>query len=316
MKRSNQGFTLVELLVVIAIIGILVALLLPAVQAAREAARRMSCGNNVKQFALALQNHHDAKGAFPPGRDVNNLSAHAYILPYMEQDNVYSTIDFTVSYNHANNTAARASMISSFLCPSDSGKNVVPAGWAGTSYRVNQGSGVLWGMPSTTVGNSNYGMPEPNGVYYVNSYKTFADITDGASNTAAVSEHGIGDFSNSLPSMKTDTFAPGGSPADADAMLASCNSVGPTTKQGYSNVGAPWLYGYHSTTVYFHVMPPNGKSCMYPPGRIGTSAQSWHPNGVQVGMCDGSVRFTPNSINLATWRAMGTRASGEVVGNN
>lgn len=314
MKTSNRGFTLVELLVVIAIIGILVALLLPAVQAAREAARRMSCGNNIKQFTLALQNHHDAKNALPSGRDGNDISAHAYVLPYMEGDNIFSTIDFSVKYNHANNAFPRLAMIKTFLCPSDGLRNNLPSDWAGTNYRVNQGSGVLWGMPSTSVGNINYGMPEPNGVFYVDSNKTFSDITDGLSNTAAVSEHGIGDFSNAIVSMKTDTFQPGGSPADADQALAWCSAVGPGTPQGYSNVGAPWLYGYHSTTIYFHVMPPNGRSCMYPPGRIGTPAQSYHSSGVQVGMCDGSVKFISNSISLSIWRAMGTRAGGEVAG--
>src|SRR4051812_42716877 len=104
MSRKS-GFTLVELLVVIAIIGVLVALLLPAVQAARESARRMSCGNNVKQLALALHNHHDSKGYFPSGRtSVGQFSVHAALLPYMEQENIYQTIDFSVSYNHANNT--------------------------------------------------------------------------------------------------------------------------------------------------------------------------------------------------------------------
>src|SRR5262249_53513008 len=159
----------------------------------------------------------------PPGHDVNNISAHAYILPFMEQKNVQDLIDFTVSYNHANNTAARAAVISSFLCPSDGGRNSLPAGWAGTNYRVNQGSGVLWAMPSTVVGNINYGMPEPNGICYDRSSHPFSDITDGLSFTAAVSEHGIGDFSNAIVSLKTDTFQPGGSPPDADTMMASCN---------------------------------------------------------------------------------------------
>lgn len=314
MKTSNRGFTLVELLVVIAIIGILVALLLPAVQAAREAARRMSCGNNTKQLALALHNYHDTNGAFPPGRDGNSISTHAYILPFIEQQNVHATVDFTVSYNHANNAVARAAVIATLLCPSDSGRNAVPAGWAGTSYRYNQGSGVLWGLPPTNTSNSNYGMPEPNGVFYLNTSKTFSDITDGTSNTAAISEHGIGDFSNAVVSLKTDTFSPGGSPADADQAYAWCSAVGPGTPQGNSNGGAPWLYGYHSTTLYFHVLPPNGRSCMFPPGRIATTAQSNHVNGVQVGMCDGSVRFVPSSIHLSVWRALGTRGSGEVVG--
>ena len=100
--------------------------------------------------------------------------------------------------------------------------------------------------------------------------------------------------------------------------MAQCNAIDITnlTYQGVSDVVHPWLEGYHSTTVYFHVMPPNGRSCMFPPGRIATSAQSQHPGGVQLGMADGSVRFVSQTINLVTWRALGTRANGEVVGDN
>src|SRR5712671_3528288 len=106
MTRPRRGFTLIELLVVIAIIGILVALLLPAVQAAREAARRMQCGNNTKQLALAMHNYHDVYGSFPPGRTSSNISAHAHLLPYIEQGNLYQLVDFSSSYNAASNAAA------------------------------------------------------------------------------------------------------------------------------------------------------------------------------------------------------------------
>jgi prepilin-type processing-associated H-X9-DG protein len=87
------------------------------------------------------------------------------------------------------------------------------------------------------------------------------------------------------------------------------------SKQGYSDVGAPWLYGYHSTTAYWHIAPPNGRSCMFPPSRIATSANSNHTGGVNVVFCDGSVRFVRETLDIATWRALGTRNGGEVVGN-
>ncbi len=85
------------------------------------------------------------------------------------------------------------------------------------------------------------------------------------------------------------------------------------TLQGYSNVGGPWTYGYHSTTSYWHSGPPNTRSCMFPPSRIMTTANSRHPGGVNVAMADGSVRFVKDTVNLAAWRALGTRNGGEIV---
>lgn len=314
MNAKRSGFTLVELLVVIAIIGVLVALLLPAVQAAREAARRMSCSNNLKQFVVAAHNYHDTYLTFPAGRNHRTLSTHAALLPFYEQVNTASLIDYNVSVNHANNANLRATKIGFFNCPSDPQTNV-PTGMAGTSYRANQGSGVLWGLPPTNPANSNFGMPEPNGVFYQNKYLNMSALTDGTSQTAAFSEHQKGDFNNGV-SSKADTFRPGTHPANADEALTQCNAIDITnlSYQGVSDVGAPWAEGYHSTTIYFHVMPPNGRSCMFPPGRIGTSASSQHPGGVMMALCDGSVRFVSQTINLQTWRDIGQRDDGRPLG--
>lgn len=193
----------------------------------------------------------------------------------------------------------------------------VPSGWAGNNYRTNSGNTILNGQPSTTVGNSNYGMPAPNGPFVpqLTTIK-FASITDGLSNTAGWSEHLKGDFSGAI-STYTDTFQPGTYPATPDEAVSFCAAIDPTniSYQGQSDIGAPWLRGYHSTTKYYHISLPNTRSCMYPPGRISTTAKSKHTGGVMVGMMDGSIRFVNDSISLSSWRAMGSRDGGETVIN-
>jgi prepilin-type N-terminal cleavage/methylation domain-containing protein len=310
----RRGFTLIELLVVIAITSVLVSLLLPAVQQAREAARRTQCKNNLKQIGLALQNYHDAHQTFPIGRCSKAISAHARLLPYLDQMPLYNQVNFNVAWNHAGNDQPRGMSVPVFLCPSDS-QNSVPAGYAGNNYRSNQGAGVLWVNPSTDPSNTNFGMPVPNGPFHLDSRIRFADLRDGSSNTACFSEHDKGDFNNGV-STRNDTFAPGTYPANADEAHQFCEAIDPKNLafQRVSDVGAPWLQGYHSTTFYFHTSPPNARSCMYPPGRIATTANSSHVGGVHLLMCDGSTRFVNDSINLATWRAIGTRDQTEVVG--
>ncbi|AMV35401.1 hypothetical protein VN12_25145 [Pirellula sp. SH-Sr6A] len=315
-KNRRIGFTLVELLVVIAIIGILVGLLLPAVQAAREAARRMQCSNNLKQLGLAMLNYESATKLLPQGRTAGPASQSVFgaLLPYMEQVSVYNLIDFNVSATHANNTAARAVQIPTLRCPSDPTGQSPVAGWGVTNYRSNQGSGILNGQPSTVVGNSNYGFPAPNGPLVPSLNIKIGSITDGLSNTAAFSEHPIGDFSNAI-STWTDTFQPGTYPATPDEAIQMCYAITVTdlTKQGNSNVGGPWLQSGHTQGSYYHVDVPGRRSCMYPPGRVYTTAKSLHTGGVNVTRCDGSVQFIPNTIDLVAWRAFGTRDGGETT---
>lgn len=316
MTRSvsrRTGFTLIELLVVIAIIAILIGLLLPAVQKVREAAARMSCSNNLKQMAIALHSYHDANNVLPPARDSNDFSTHAYILPYIEQDNVYKMIDFKVDFDDMVNAAAMAARIKTFVCPSDPNQSF-PAECGPNNYRVNQGSSISWGNnPNLST------IPAPNGPFHQNSKHKLAAISDGTSNTAMVSEHPTGSFNPAVVSPD-NTFRLGSSvglyPTTADEAYAMCESLTPTQMQSYNGqpwVGAPWIEGYHSTTIYFHVGPPNSRSCMYPGGRIGTAARSYHTSGVNVALCDGSVRFVNNNVPLLAWRALGTRNGGEVI---
>jgi hypothetical protein len=159
-------------------------------------------------------------------------------------------------------------------------------------------------------------MPYPSGVFYQDSFVKMGGISDGTSNTAMMAEKMLGDGSNGISSIRTDTFQPGTYPNNADEALRDCRAVDVTdlSKQGNSNVGAPWISPNHSTTYYYHILPPNDRSCMFPPQRIATTANSQHVGGVHMLACDGSVRFVTQNIDLSVWRAVGTRDGGEKVG--
>ncbi len=308
----NRGFTLIELLVVIAIIAILIALLLPAVQQAREAARRTQCKNNLKQLGIAIHNYHDTFNCIPIADvdgTVNPVSAHARLLPYIEQANVYRLVDFNVPYDHANNLVARMTELPAFRCPSDPTK--LPASIGGrNNYYWNAGTGIVMYASGAA------GQPSPNGIIFHNKRYRFNDITDGLSNTAAMAEKLTGDGSNGVSSPTLDTYRPGTYPNTPDEAVQQCNAtnVSDLSMQGYSNVGGPWLQQYHSTNQYNHVLRPNGRSCMFPPGRIATTANSQHVGGVQILLNDGAVRFVSENVDLGTWRALGSIDGAEVIG--
>ena len=319
--QNRSAFTLVELLVVIAIIGILVGLLLPAVQAAREAARRMQCTNNMRQVGMATLNYEASYKRLPASRisrtadrlgPASSISVHARLLPFMEANELFRNVDFTVEWNDPRNDFARNTSVATFRCPSDP-SSTVPANVGGlNNYYVNSGTVPLW---NRTTASPLPGIPDCDGVFYRDSFLKLSSIMDGLSNTAAVSERMTGDFSNTKVSVRTDTFQPGTQPMNAADAYRDCYAIdlNDVSKQGFSDIGAPWIRGYHSTTEYYHIAPPQGRSCMFPPGRIMTTANSQHGAMVNMTFIDGSTHSVSSSVDLNVYRAIGSRNGGEVV---
>ena len=308
-ERRNHGFTLVELLVVIAIIGILVGLLLPAVQAAREAARRMQCSNNMKQLGLALHNYESSYKCFPPANIVrisgSTLSGDGWtwtarILPFVEQTALYNQVSSVMGTDIGGTNSApqvlagRTTRLSFMQCPShpDGVSNPSKNGYQLSTYNAVCGN--------TTFNNDQLNQATDvgyrgNGVFYMNSRTRFGDISDGTTNTFLVAE--VQDElkgspnSNRWPGSDRKYNFSGGSdgnpPTDITEYLVGMESNDPI------NANTRDANGFYNNT--------------------GEYAGSYHTGGAHFTLGDGSVRFISQNIDMSTYRALSTRNGGEVL---
>lgn len=298
MKR-HRGFTLIELLVVIAIIAILVSLLLPAVQQAREGARRAQCKNNLRQIGLALQNYHSSFNIFPPGyvsgapypATTNGWGWCAMLLPHLDQTNLYDTIDFKLPLEHLTNQAAVATKLPFFLCPTDQiGSGIFEITDATGSVVVASAAAASY---AATVGDDSSEADglTGNGVFYRNSGTRISEIRDGTSTTVLAGERAWG-FSNGTWS---------GAPNNGLCRAGTFN---------------PWMYATANSPVF--VLVHNNFINILTDSDGGLDDfSSFHAGGAQFVMADGSVRFiisitADGPLRRAFW-GMGTRSGREVV---
>ncbi len=324
-RQTKSGFTLIELLVVIAIIAILVALLLPAVQQAREAARRSQCKNNLKQLGVALHNYHDTFGTLPPGyitRGVNSTAAASVelgpnfawgvmILPQLEQSPLYNSLDLNLDSTQANNLATAQQPLSVFTCPSDPGAEKFTVNDGSNDYELPKANYVgVYGYGSVTM---SPGQPNPAGMFYRNSSVRFRDVTDGLSQTMMVGERKA---VHRFPSTTSDVLAdstwyaaipgvmrPAGMMMMADEGPASLvlGHVGQSMAMG-GGMGGGGMGGgmvmHHTPNTTNHIV----------------NFSSSHVGGIQFLMADGSVHFLSENIDYNTFRWLGQKSDGEVIG--
>jgi prepilin-type N-terminal cleavage/methylation domain-containing protein len=327
--KRRRAFTLVELLVVIAIIGILVALLLPAVQMAREAARRMSCSNNAKQIGLAMHNFEDTFKNFPPSWEqpsdgANGWSVHARILPFIEQADLGSAIDFNAGYSSARvilsgrDVPLSSARVATYQCPSDP-KDEVRFDSSGQpenyplNYGFNEGVWFVWDPARDDEGGS--------GAFYPNRYMITGDFIDGLSQTICAAEvKGWNPY-----------FRNAAQQDPADPLGGSVCGLGGDFKMNSGHT--EWVDGRVHQTGYTATYTPNtrvlceingkeydvdwtnqqeGKSDTVPTFAAVT-ARSFHVGGVQVVLMDGSTHFIVDEVDTHIWRGYATRNVGEAV---
>jgi type II secretory pathway pseudopilin PulG len=291
-RRRHPGFTLFQLLIILALLALLLALLLPAVQKVREAAARTQSQNNLKQIALATINYADTNmGALPPGVDDNHFSTAAYILPYLEQQALFTQIDFKKSIDDKANANARKIVVKTFLSPSDPVLTVKEE-WGPTNYVVN------------------------NLVFFLNSKSRFpASITDGTSNTVLSGETLKGDGGTKAVTVQRQYVLLG-----KDALKGLKPDAGVEDfKEGKNVAGdrcASWMDGRFLQGTFNAELrlndPRPDVSCA---GAGGVSALRSLGDSVNVGLLDGSVRtLSARRLSHETWKAAMTPAGGEVLG--
>lgn len=324
----RRGLTLVEVLVVLGIIAILVAILLPAVQMGREAARRKSCTNRFRQVGLALHSYEELHGVFPPrviiGRIDRSIHRHGakpsgpwnekiLLLPYLGAKELYNSINLGLNrQDKANTTATRVSP-SQYLCPSDA--RPLP-GDAVANFKACVGSGKFErGMDAPI----DSGLPAgrfPDGLFATMVGFTSGDVRDGLSQTAAMSEarHGA-EFvvaPGTHPPLPTlgvlYTFAV--TPRTQNNVIAKCENLTLSGGLGMKPLGQDWAFG----VPYTHLLTPGRPSCVgegIPDSHNPITASSHHVGGVNVLFADGHVQFVANTVDAGVWQALGSRAGGD-----
>jgi prepilin-type N-terminal cleavage/methylation domain-containing protein/prepilin-type processing-associated H-X9-DG protein len=342
MTEMRRGFTLIELLVVIAIIAVLISLLLPAVQSAREAARRVQCINNFKQIGIAIHNYHDTVGALPVGAVVSfdkagnpyfqGWGVTARLLPFMEGQNAFNACNFSLANETPQNDTIMRLSVSTYLCPSD-GKNqeiFIDDGQPrnNTNYGFNRGDWYVWSgiTPASP----------PSSPFQVNVLVRLSAVTDGLSNTlfsAEVKSHTPYLLNCTglvyAPVAATPIPTPQASPSSIP-QYTSCS--GSMVELRLNSGHSEWEDGNTSQAGFTTAWPPN----MVTPGTFGSvsvpdtdliafreenggptfaavTSRSYHPGGVNVLMGDGSARFIKSTISGIVWRQLGTVSGGEVI---